>query len=100
VFYRYEELEPGALQADRQERAAAIAAGLHESEIRSIERRTVALFCPNMREVVEGDVSRNGFTVYLGGFDWVTFATPAHVVSKFPEFLPLPQQAPMPDEPL
>ncbi len=28
---------------------------------------------------------------YFGGFDWVTFPTPQHVLQKYPQFLPLPQ---------
>lgn len=93
MFYRFDELKPEELQADRYDRAIAIAAGLADCEIRSIERRVVRLFLPSMGDVVEGDVSRNGFTVYLGGFDWVTFAAPPHVISRFPDFQPLAQQS-------
>jgi hypothetical protein len=98
VFYRYEELQADALQADRYQRAVAIAAGLPDAEIRAIEHRVVDLYLPNMDEVVQGDMSRNGFTVYLGGFDWVTFVAPPHLLSRFPEFLPLPQQTAVPEE--
>ena len=43
-------------------------------------------------EIVEGDVTQSGLTVYMGGFDWITYQTPQVLLQKFPEFLPLPQQ--------
>jgi hypothetical protein len=99
VFYRYEELEPDVMLPDRLARAEAIAQGLPDAEIHAMERRQVDLHLPTLDEVVQGDVSRTGFTVYLGGFDWVTFPTPPHVLSKFPDLMPLPQQAYTPEEP-
>jgi len=98
VFYRYDDLQPDALQSDRYDRAVAIATGLPDAEIRSVERHMVALYLPNLGEAIEGDVSRTGLTVYLGGFDWVTFAAPPHVLARFPEYQPLPQQSSTVDE--
>ena len=46
-----------------------------------------------MDELVVCDITTTGLTVYLGGFDWVTFPTPQHILQRYPEFLPLPQAA-------
>ena len=92
MFFRYDEMPIDALLDERAERAKVIAEGLASAEIRFIERRNVELYLPNLDEVVAGDVSRLGLTVYLGGFDWVTYPTPAHLLARFPEFMPLPQQ--------
>lgn len=92
MFYKYQSLTPDALPPDRLQRANSIAEGLPEAEILDVERRFVRLQLPNLDEVVEGDVTRTGFTVYLGGFDWVTFTTPQVLLQRFPEFMPLPQQ--------
>ncbi|MFN2115495.1 MAG: hypothetical protein ACK2T6_07250 [Anaerolineae bacterium] len=92
MFHQYKSLTPNALPPEKAERAALIAAGLPDSEIVNIVRRTVTLHLPNLDEDIEGDVTHNGYTVYLGGFDWVTFPTPPHLLQHFPEFVPLPQQ--------
>jgi hypothetical protein len=47
---------------------------------------------PGVDKPVTGDLARSGFTVYLGGFDWVTYPTPAFLLQKFPDLMPLPQQ--------
>ena len=100
MFYRFEELQPDVILADRFERAQAIADGLPDAEIRDIDRRVVTLHLPNMKSDITGDVSRTGFTVYFGGFDWVTFVAPSQIVSKFPDLAPLTQQTYAPDEAL
>lgn len=92
MFYKYQSLTPDALLPERLERAKLIAEGLPEAEIVNIERRFVRLKLPNIDEEIEGDVTRSGFTVYLGGFDWITFPTPPVLLQQFPEFMPLPQQ--------
>lgn len=91
MFFRWPDIPADLLSPERAERAKAIADGLPDSEIVAIERHNVKLMLPDDEEV-EGDVTQSGFTVYLGGFDWVTFPTPPHLLQKFPEFLPLPQQ--------
>jgi hypothetical protein len=97
LFYKYQALTPNALAPRKSERATMIAAGLPESEIVDIERHFVRLYLPNLGETIDGDVTNRGFTVYLGGFDWVTFPTPPHLLQKLPEFMPLPQQAFIPE---
>jgi len=92
VFYKYPDVPLTALAVDRAERIEAIAQGLPRAEIETIVRRMVSLRLPTLEAPVDGDVAQSGFTVYLGGFDWVTFPTPPHLLQKFPEFLPLPQQ--------
>ncbi len=99
MFYKWPNVPFESLQSDKAERVKAIAVGLGEAEIEEIRRRFVTLKLPNLDEAVEGDVTQTGITVYLGGFDWVTFPTPPQVLQKFPEFLPLPQQV-FRDEPL
>ena len=69
-----------------------IARGLPMAEIVEIERRKIKVRLFGSDEIVPGDITQSGFTVYLGGFDWVTFSTPQHILQKFPEDLPLPQQ--------
>lgn len=100
MFYRIEDLQPDVIMEDRYERAAAIAQALPDAEIRTIDRRQVTLFLPAAGAEVVGDVSRSGFTVYLGGFDWVTYPAPPQILAKFPELAPLPQQTFSPDEAL
>ncbi|MCB0215173.1 MAG: hypothetical protein H6648_01415 [Caldilineae bacterium] len=93
MFYKWPNVPPNALTEDRAERAERIAAGLAKAEIGDITRRMVTLKLPDTGELVEGDITQSGFTVYLGGFDWMTYSTPPQLLQKFPEFLPLPQQA-------
>jgi hypothetical protein len=92
LFFKYPSIPPGAITSDRLEHMHALAEGLPRAEIVEIQRRQVKLRLPGVEQLVEGDVSQSGFTVYLGGFDWVTFPTPQHLLQKYPEFLPLPQQ--------
>ena len=90
MFYKVEELQPGALSQERVALVEQIESGLPKAEIVAIDRRNVTLTLPDGTEIV-GDVAPSGFTVYLGGFDWVTFKTPAPVLHRFPQFMPLPQ---------
>ena len=92
MFFKWPNIPPQALTVERAEHALRINKGLPMSEILFIERRKVKLKLFGTGEVVDGDVTQSGFTVYLGGFDWVTYTTPQHLLQKFPEFLPLPQQ--------
>ncbi len=92
MFLKYPDVPAGALTAEKAARVEAIAQGLQRSEIVDIRRRFVTLKLRTAEDLVEGDVTATGFTVYLGGFDWVTFPTPQHILQRFPEFLPLPQQ--------
>jgi hypothetical protein len=98
VFLKYPDIPAGVLADDKAARVEAIAQGLQRSEIVDIRRRFVTLQLRTSDELVEGDVTTTGFTVYLGGFDWVTFPTPQHLLQRFPEFLPLPQQVFQSDE--
>lgn len=93
MFLKYPDIPAGALSPEKLERVETIAQGLQRSEIADVRRRFVTLTLKGSDEPVEGDVTSAGFTVYLGGFDWVTFHTPQHLLQRFPEFLPLPQQA-------
>lgn len=92
MFYRWPNVPVGTLAEDREKLAKEIAEGLVESEIDSVERRVVTLKFPNIDEPLEADVTQSGITFYLGGFDWVTYPTPPHILQEFPQFLPLPQQ--------
>jgi len=92
VFLKYPDIPPSALSPEKTDRVEAIAQGLQRSEVVDVRRRFVTLRMRGSEELVEGDVTASGFTVYLGGFDWVTFHTPQHLLQRFPEFLPLPQQ--------
>ncbi len=92
MFFKWPNVPPYALTEDRAEKAARIADGLADSEIVSVTRRKVKLQLPETGEVIEGDVTQSGLTVYMGGFDWITYQTPQVLLQKFPEFLPLPQQ--------
>ena len=92
MFLDYEELVPEILSPDRLEWARAIGLGLDKSEIVDVLRRTVTLSIPGVGKPVVGDLARSGFTVYLGGFDWVTYPTPSYLLQKFPDLMPLPQQ--------
>jgi hypothetical protein len=101
LFLKYQELDPEFLPPERWERATSIAVGLPNAEVVEIERRSVKLRMPETDDLVDGDVSRTGFTVYLGGFDWVTYPTPQYLLQKFPDLMPLPQQVfNVPDEDL
>jgi len=92
LFFKWPNVPADALTDDRFERAKVISDELAQAEIVEIIRRNVKLRLPESETVVEGDVTQSGFTVYLGGFDWVTFPTPQRLLQKFPEFMPLPQQ--------
>jgi hypothetical protein len=92
VFLKYPDLPPGILSEDKAERAEAIAQGLQRAEIIDVKRRNLTLQLKGMDEPVLCDITTTGITVYLGGFDWVTFPTPQHILQRFPEFMPLPQQ--------
>lgn len=101
MFHTYEELSPDMLSPERFEWATAIGKGLAHAEIVEIVRRNITLRIAGLDEPVVGDVARSGFTVYLGGFDWVTFPTPSYLLQKFPDLMPLPQQvfsAPEPED--
>lgn len=92
LFYRFAEVTPDDLVPGQFERVTEISKGLPRAEIVEIIRHNVTVRIHETDEFVSGDVTQSGFTVYLGGFDWVTFPTPQHLLQKFPEFLPLPQQ--------
>ena len=96
MFYKYHELIPESLSPETYARALVIGDGLTDSAVIEIDRRYVTLQLPNSPDPVIGDVSRTGFTVHMGGFDWVTYPTPHHLLQKFPEFMPLPQQTYVP----
>ena len=99
MFFKYPDIEEGSLAPEKDQRVIEIAAVLPKSEIVSMQRRFVELRGAD-GDVVTGDVAPGGFTVYLGGFDWVTFPTPQHVLLHYPELMPLPQQPYRPDEDL
>ena len=92
MFFTWPNVPPNALTTERAELAERIASGLAGGELVESERRRVVLRLADSEERISGDISRVGVTVYLGGFDWVTFQTPQFLLQKFPEFLPLPQQ--------
>jgi hypothetical protein len=100
VFFRYGEISEGALSQDKADKADVIAAGLGDAELSEIQNRFVKLKVPGMDAPLDADVSLAGLTVYLGGFDWVTYPTPQGILQHFPEFLSLPQQVyrPIDDE--
>lgn len=91
MFFNYPDIPPGAMANDRHVEATQIGEGLQRSSIDHIVTRFVTLRLPD-GQLVKGDVAQSGFTVYFGGFDWVTYPTPPHVLQKFPQFMPLPQQ--------
>ncbi|MFN8423868.1 MAG: hypothetical protein U0470_10995 [Anaerolineae bacterium] len=91
MFFNYPDIPPGAMASDRHDEANKIGEGLPRSSIDHIVTRFVTLRLPD-GSLVKGDVAQSGFTVYFGGFDWVTYPTPPHVLQKFPQFMPLPQQ--------
>jgi len=97
MFFRYPDIPRGALTEERADKVEKIVSGLPEAEIVFIERKNIVLRLPDGEEV-EGDVAPSGFTVYLGGFDWVTFPNPPHLLQKFPQFMPLPQAPLIEDE--
>jgi hypothetical protein len=92
LFYKWPNIPPDSVAPERAEYIQQVAHGLPKSEIVEIKRKIVKLRIPEIDNVIEGDVTQSGFTVYLGGFDWVTFPTPPRLLQKFPEFMPLPQQ--------
>jgi hypothetical protein len=94
MFYKVEKLQPGELSIEKVARVELIEAGLPKSKIIEINRKYITVELSDGTEIV-GDVAPSGFTVYLGGFDWVTFKTPSPILHKFPQFMPLPQ-APLP----
>ena len=91
MFFKYPDIPSGSLSPEREERAKYLADRLPRSKIVDVENRRVVLELVETGELVAGDVAHAGFTVYFGGFDWVTFPIPQHVLQKFPQFLPLPQ---------
>lgn len=91
MFFNYPDIPPGAMAAELHEAANKIGEGLPRSTIDHIVTRFVTLRLPD-GELIKGDVAQSGFTVYFGGFDWVTYPTPPFVLQKFPQFMPLPQQ--------
>jgi hypothetical protein len=91
VFLKYPDINQGSLEPDKAAWVETIAQGLQRAEVLDVRRRFVTLRLRSDDETVEGDVTSSGFTVYLGGFDWVTFPTPPQLLQRFPEFLPLPQ---------
>lgn len=91
MFFNYPDIPHGAMAEDRRIEANKIGEGLQRSSIERIETRFVTLSLPHGK-TIKGDVAQSGFTVYFGGFDWVTYPTPAHILQKFPQFMPLPQQ--------
>jgi hypothetical protein len=92
VFFRYGEISEGSLSKEKAERASRIADGLVDAELVEIQNRFIRLKVPGMEELLDADVSLAGLTVYLGGFDWVTYPTPQPILQHFPELLPLPAQ--------
>jgi hypothetical protein len=92
LFIKVQDMTPELLPPDRLARAEAIAAGLPDSEIIDIERHVASLRIADVDGLVTGDVTTTGFTVYLGGFDWVTYPSPPHLLARFPDLMPLPQQ--------
>jgi len=98
LFFKWPNLPPDSLSPERTEYTQAVGEGLPKAEIVEVKRKLVKLKLPDTDEVIEGDVTQSGFTLYLGGFDWVTFPTPPKLLQKFPEFMPLPQQVFKSDE--
>lgn len=92
MFYRWPDIPENGLTPERARMAEAIAVGLPKAEIIDANRRFVRFRVPGIDRVIEGDVTQAGLTVYLGGFDWVTYPTPNHILQRFPQYLPLPQQ--------
>ncbi len=92
MFYRWPDIPENGLTPERAELAQTIASGLPSAEIVDYDRRFVRFRVAGLERVFEGDVTQAGITVYLGGFDWVTYPTPNHILQVFPQYLPLPQQ--------
>jgi hypothetical protein len=92
LFYKYPDIPFETMSEDKVRRIEALAQGLPRARIAGRERRFLMLEVQGLDEPVEVDVAQSGVTVYLGGFDWVTYPTPQHILQKFPEFMPLPQQ--------
>ena len=91
MFFRHSDLLEGALSHEKAARAADVGERLQNSLILNIKRKFVTLDI-GLGEPLTADVGPGGITVYLGGFDWVTYPTPQHILQNFPEYLPLPQQ--------
>jgi len=89
VFFTYPDIQEGSLAPEKADRVIVIAEALPTVEIVRIERKFVTLRGPTIGDM-EADVTPTGVTVYLGGFDWVTFPTPPHVLQEFPDLIPLP----------
>ncbi|MCE7939367.1 hypothetical protein DCC79_13625 [bacterium] len=98
MFFKWPNIPPDSMTPERMAYADEVGEALPRAEIVEIQRRIVKLKLPDSDTVVEGDVTQSGFTLYLGGFDWVTFPPPPKVLQKFPEFMPLPQQVFRSDE--
>lgn len=92
MFFKWPSIPEDGMTPERMAYADQVGEALPRAEIVEVERRNVKLRLPDSDEVVEGDVTQSGFTIYLGGFDWVTFPPPPKLLQKFPEFMPLPQQ--------
>ncbi len=92
MFYKWPTIPPDTLTQDRIDYIQQVGQSLPKAEIVEIKRKIVKLKLPDIEEPIEGDVTQSGFTIYLGGFDWVTYPTPPRLLQKFPEFMPLPQQ--------
>ena len=95
MFYKYPYFPPGAFDDDRLEKIERIANGLAKAGIVDLKRRMIQFELPG-GELVSGDIAPTGFTVYLGGFDWVTYPSPPQLLLKFPQFMPLPAASPPP----
>ncbi len=89
MFYQYPNFPPGAFDDDRLERIERIAHGLAKAGIVQLKRKVIEFELPG-GERVSGDIAPTGFTVYLGGFDWVTYPSPPQLLLKFPQFIPMP----------
>jgi hypothetical protein len=92
VFFRYPEILEGELAPEKQQRTEDLAADIPDAEIVSVLRKFVILRGSRCGDF-EADVTPTGVTVYLGGFDWVTFPTPPHILQEFPELIPAPVQS-------
>lgn len=92
MFYQYPNFPPGAFDDDRLERIERIANGLAKAGIVELKRRVIEFELPG-GERVTGDIAPTGFTVYLGGFDWVTYPSPPQLLLKFPQFIPMPSSS-------
>ncbi len=92
MFFTWPNVPQTAMTPERYEQVERIAHALPRCDIVAVDRKVITLKLPDSDETVTGDITQSGFTVYFGGFDWVTYPTPAQLLQRFPEFLPLPQQ--------